>query len=206
MNTTLKILFFDTETTWKVADVAPLDKQPYIVQLGAIFWTYERDWTVVKEENIDLLFRSPVPIPKECVDIHWITDEMVKDKPLFSESYVKDFIQLALEADIIVWHNVEFDKKMILLEVERRYSQDSEEKKARKKLFESKLVCTMLTSVTFCWIPWPRWLKRPKLAELHRKLFDKDFDNAHNAFADIEATKDCFIELNKLWILSSLTE
>ena len=37
--------------------------------------------------------------------------------------------------------------------------------------------------------------KRPKPKELYRHLFNKDFDNAHDAIADIEATKDCFIEL-----------
>ncbi|MEI6773576.1 MAG: hypothetical protein WCL18_01825 [bacterium] len=32
---------------------------------------------------------------------------------------------------------------------------------------------------------------------LYTHLFGKEFDHAHDAMADIEATKDCFMELAK---------
>jgi hypothetical protein len=32
---------------------------------------------------------------------------------------------------------------------------------------------------------------------LYTHLFDKEIENAHDAMADIEATKDCFLELAK---------
>jgi len=48
-------------------------------------------------------------------------------------------------------------------------------------------------------IPDPKWgYKWPKLQELHNHLFGESFEEAHNAMADIEATKKCFIELVKL--------
>ena len=57
-------------------------------------------------------------------------------------------------------------------------------------MFVEKQVCTMKGATEFCSIPSPRgWNKFPKLNELHSKLFGEEFDNAHNAFADIEATK-----------------
>ena len=34
-----------------------------------------------------------------------------------------------------------------------------------------------------------------KLTELHESLFGTGFDNAHDAYADITATKRCFYEL-----------
>jgi DNA polymerase III epsilon subunit-like protein len=37
--------------------------------------------------------------------------------------------------------------------------------------------------------------KYPKLKELHQFLFGEDFSNAHDAMADIEATKRCFLKL-----------
>ena len=37
--------------------------------------------------------------------------------------------------------------------------------------------------------------KRPKLGLLYTHLFGKEFDHAHDAMADIQATKDCFLEL-----------
>jgi hypothetical protein len=39
--------------------------------------------------------------------------------------------------------------------------------------------------------------KRPRLWLLYTHLFGKEFANAHDAMADIEATKDCFLELAK---------
>ncbi len=60
----------------------------------------------------------------------------------------------------------------------------------------------MLGSMNFCKIPGRfgnyKW---PTLSELHIKLFGKDFENAHDALADITATADCFWELRKQAIL-----
>ena len=39
--------------------------------------------------------------------------------------------------------------------------------------------------------------KRPKLSLLYTHLFGEVFDHAHDAMADIQATKDCFVELCK---------
>ena len=40
--------------------------------------------------------------------------------------------------------------------------------------------------------------KRPKLQELYTFLFGKPFEGAHDAMADIRATKDCFLQLIKV--------
>ena len=47
----------------------------------------------------------------------------------------------------------------------------------------------------FCAIPGPRGFKWPSLGELHHALFNKGFDDAHDAAADVEATARCFLEL-----------
>ena len=47
----------------------------------------------------------------------------------------------------------------------------------------------------FCAIPGPRGFKWPSLGELHHALFNKGFDDAHDAAADVEATTRCFLEL-----------
>ena len=60
--------------------------------------------------------------------------------------------------------------------------------------------CTMKDKkiVKFCGLKnkanKPKW---PKLIELYEILFKKQFDNAHDAYADISATRDCFFELVK---------
>ena len=47
----------------------------------------------------------------------------------------------------------------------------------------------------FVLFPGPRGFKWPSLGELHHALFNKGFDDAHDAAADVEATARCFLEL-----------
>ena len=49
----------------------------------------------------------------------------------------------------------------------------------------------------FCAIPGPRGFKWPSLGELHHALFNKGFDDAHDAAADVEAILN--IEKKYLW-------
>jgi DNA polymerase III alpha subunit (gram-positive type) len=59
-------------------------------------------------------------------------------------------------------------------------------------------ICTMRQTPNFCAIRSPYGgFKRPKLSELHYKLFNTHFEEAHNAAFDIEATARCFWELKK---------
>jgi hypothetical protein len=53
----------------------------------------------------------------------------------------------------------------------------------------------MISTVDLCKIDGPYGYKWPKLEELHRFLFKHDFDGAHDALADIQATAKCFWEL-----------
>jgi DNA polymerase III alpha subunit (gram-positive type) len=54
--------------------------------------------------------------------------------------------------------------------------------------------------INYCAIPPFRYgkYKWPKLSELHQKLFGTDFEEAHNANVDIQATAKCFWELKRL--------
>lgn len=205
---TKKILFFDTETTGLVDDFTPIENQPSMVQFGAILWEYEIDlvnedvdFRIISEETIDLLFKPLKPIPQKLTDIHGISNEMVADKPEF-ESYAKEFVRMCREADIIVGHNLEFDKNMMFVELDRVYPSKSPEKDEFKRMFKEKSICTMQNSINFCAIKNSYGFKYPKLSELHIKLFWKDFDNAHNAAADIQATRNCFFELKRIWLIN----
>jgi hypothetical protein len=59
----------------------------------------------------------------------------------------------------------------------------------------------MNESINFCKLPKKMssspWYKRPKLWELHKKLFWEYFIWAHDAMTDVEATLSCFVELVK---------
>jgi hypothetical protein len=56
----------------------------------------------------------------------------------------------------------------------------------------------MEKTTNFCAIQGPYGYKWPKLSELYFKLFQSNFEEAHNAAADIKATAKCFWELKKL--------
>lgn len=200
----MKILFFDTETTWIIKEWIPLEAQPCIIQIWAIIWEYNEDWDLIgNERHIDLLFNPWVKIPPFLTELHWISDEIVKGKPTVT-IFLSEFIKITKEVDYICGHNVSFDMKMINVEVDRVYNDErySVMKNAWRESIQKKIVCTMKSSIEFCGLRWKYWSKFPKLNELYRKLFNEDFNNAHNAAADIEATRRCFFELKKKWIIS----
>lgn len=60
----------------------------------------------------------------------------------------------------------------------------------------------MKATVSYCKIPNKYGgYKWPKLQELHEKLFGYEFDDAHDALADIEATFKCYWKLRKLGLI-----
>ena len=63
----------------------------------------------------------------------------------------------------------------------------------------------MKQTVDFCAIPstnsYYSDYKYPKLTELYTKLFGHAFSGAHDAMADIKATKECFFELKRRGII-----
>lgn len=196
--TTKKILFFDTETTGFVLKNKPIEEQPHLVQFWYILWEYHRDGTVEKETSGDLFFNPGVPIPKGASDVHGITDEVVADKPPVNEEFLRLFTALVRTADIVVCHNVEYDRSVLFFEIDRIYPLELTPGKTQwKDMFCDKQLCTMLASCELVGIKNAYGWKYPKLYELHRKLFWEGFDNAHNAMADIEATKKCFFELKR---------
>ena len=82
-----------------------------------------------------------------------------------------------------------FDEKIMGAEFLRNRMQDS--------IASKRKICTMQRSTNFCAIDGPYGYKWPKLSELHYKLFDEGFEEAHNAAIDINATAKCFWELKR---------
>ena len=196
-----KILFFDTETTGFMKKWASLDAQPSLVQFGGMFWTFDDVWEYDEKKGyneFNQIFDPGVHIPKEASDVHWITNERAQQEISFAESWFwRDFVKMVKEADIIVWHNVNYDFDIMCVEIERLSQMTWWKDFSKwKHMFKSKLVCTMQNSIRFCDLPGRYWKpKWPKLSELYIKLFWCDFDDAHDAFADILATRDCYFAL-----------
>jgi hypothetical protein len=70
-----------------------------------------------------------------------------------------------------------------------------------KGILGIKKLCTMQVGTNLCRIPSQYGYKYPKLEELHRFLFQANFEGAHNAATDIAITMKCFWEMRKRGVL-----
>ena len=103
---------------------------------------------------------------------------------------LQQFQSLISESEILVAHNISFDEKIVGAEFLRAGMKNT--------ITSKKKICTMQSSTDFCAINGPYGYKWPKLSELHYKLFNSYFEEAHNAANDISATAKCFWELKRI--------
>lgn len=190
----MKILVFDTETTWFIDKKNPdLNAQPYIVQFAWIIWEL-KDWKFSEISRINQFIKPKISIPFASSQVHHIYDIDVKDAPPIEEKII-EFVNIINNVDAIIWHNIEYDEEMIKLELKRLQ---------KEYLYKAKqVICTMKTTVDFCGIKW-NWerFKYPKLWELYKTLFWEYFIWAHDAMVDVEATLKAFLELESKKILN----
>lgn len=188
-------LFFDTETTglpksWN-APAKDVDNWPRLVQLA---WElHDRDGNTIATGN-EIVRPNGFLIPAESARVHGITQERALAEGVPLEAVLERFTGALAQAHTLVAHNMSFDEKIVGAEFYRIGADD--------RIAPKPKICTMLASVDFCAIDGPRGYKWPKLAELHRTLFDADFAEAHNAAADIRATARCFWELGRRGVIT----
>lgn len=183
-------LFFDTETTglprnWK-APVTDLNNWPRMIQIAWILCDdkgnrIESDDYIIKPENFE--------IPRDASRVHGISTEKAINEGAALEDVLEKFNELVIRADYIVAHNISFDEKILGAELLRKNIQSDFNRKRK--------LCTMQSSTDYCRLPGPYGYKWPKLSELHIKLFGVDFEEAHDASVDINATEKCFWEMRK---------
>ncbi len=193
----MKIFVFDTETTGFISKKENnLNKQPQIIQFAGIFVDMDEIWEFKEEKRIDILVNPKWSIPFGSSEIHHIYDIDVKNAP-YIEDVIDEFLSYINDADIIVGHNIEYDENLILLELQRLNN--------TYRYKPKQVICTMNETINFCKLPkklsTSPGYKRPKLWELHKKLFEKYFIWAHNAITDVEATLKCFVESYKRGII-----
>ncbi|TCN62738.1 3'-5' exonuclease [Acetobacteroides hydrogenigenes] len=184
-------LFFDTETTglprnWK-APVTDLNNWPRLVQLA--FLLYDKAGN--KIEGGDFIIKPEgFTIPVDASSIHRITTERALREGQPLSSVLLTFQDLISQSEVLVAHNMSFDEKIVGAEFLRAGMHNSIPAKHK--------ICTMQSTTNFCAINGPYGYKWPKLSELHYKLFRTEFEEAHNAAADINATAKCFWELKRI--------
>ena len=199
----MKVLAFDTETTGLPASynlsLTDVAKWPHVLQLSYIVFD-----TVTKEiiDYTDHIIRldDDVAITADSIAIHHITKERSQHDGIPMSMALWEFSQAAREADIIVGHNIQFDKNMLTVEFHRNNMPNGLYRDGQP-LPE---YCTMKETVDFCKLPRLNTTSRmtnfqykwPTLAELHTCLFKAQPKGTHNAIADVMICLRCYIYLH----------
>mgnify|MGYP001385497630 CR=1 FL=1 len=116
----MKIIVFDTETTGlpqgRNTSILETDKWPYIVQISWLVYDTETQ----KCDMVDHIIDCEVDIPEESTQIHGISKRRASLKGI-PISVALDEFDIALQsADIVVAHNISFDKRVCMVEAIRR--------------------------------------------------------------------------------------
>ena len=189
----LNILIFDTETTGlpESLDIPPSDyaRWPRLVQLAYIQWRYLDGRAVPVAIRSQIVKPEGFTISDEMVAIHGITNERAIGKGHDIVEVLNDFADELSAADVVVAHNIKFDRGIILSEFARKGHNES-------LLFElNHQICTRDQTRDICNIEKDGKIKYPKLSELFRFCFGHDFVGAHDAFNDVTALSQCFFHL-----------
>ena len=188
----MKLIVFDTETTGIPSSKAELAAQPWIIQFAAITYEYDFISRELKElSRIDQLIKPEIEVTYETTEFTGISNQMLENAPDFA-SVCDALLEAFASADVAVAHNIEFDQKMVEIELARLGRST--------KFLPEKIFDTMKQTRDLCRLPGRMGsgsYKNPRLAELHTFLFDRGFENAHNAMYDVIATGNCLAELLK---------
>jgi DNA polymerase III epsilon subunit-like protein len=208
----MKILVFDTETTGKIdkyADLSETEKQPYIVQFSSVMYDTDKNDVFIYDDIIKI--PQHIVIPQECIQIHGITQEKCQSDGNLLYDVLRNFHVKVKQADYIIGHNLEFDVKMLIVELYRLKEESGHDEAydqmidyfEKGKQFNSKCFCTMKNTVDICKLENPnsspnnkkKGYKYPKLSELHKHLFSYEPKNLHNSLFDVIITLRCFYKL-----------
>jgi len=188
----MNILFFDTETTGKPANynasMFDLNNWPRVIQLA---WQIGNQYGEILSEEKTLIRPDGWVVPVEDFWIkHGYSTENCLAEGLPMADVLDGFISdiISFNVNMIVAHNIQFDYHVLGAEM-IRYKKTTGR---RMKQF-----CTMQFATPLCQIPGKIGFKFPRLEELYRYLFNKDFDGAHDALNDVSACRESFFEMHK---------
>ena len=193
----MKVLIFDTETT----GLLPKDKNgeyPYIVQLSYVYFDTTK---MAQIEAINSIVNvGDIEIPIESINIHGITNEISHNLGRPIKEVLLEFSEYIDKTDIVVAHNLNFDKTVVIKELERlEYPNyfNIYDKLYYDTMIYGKELCQLYTNGNYK----RPYLKFPKLVELYSKLFSDDDNaiaNAHNAIIDVLMIMRCYLKMNSI--------
>ena len=197
----MTILVIDTETTGFLQSRAPLDDpgQPHIVQLAAQLCDDAGAILAGFSFIVDPGIKHGIRIPQQAADIHGITEARAAEFGVPLGFALETFARLYQRADLLVAHNIAFDRGVIDVAITRHRG-------TAANLLSKPLFCTMAAAAPIVNLPpTPKMLakgirkpKAPKLEEAVRHFFGEDLDGAHDAMVDVIACRRVYFHLKGL--------
>ena len=185
--------FFDTETTgkWNFKSDYKDPLQPVLIQVAGILDD--------GHENILGEFNFLVQVPDEkeiepgAAAVHGITRDKALRGSLGASTVMDVFISYVEKADgLVVGHNIPFD-----MNVMRGYVYNNNALPFLNHLDRCDIRCTMRQSTPVCKLPGKYGMKWPTLTEAYCALVDPaGFEGAHDAMADVRASREIYYNLD----------
>ena len=180
-------LIFDTETTGIISSSLR------VIELA---WVVCDEHRVVLKQESHLIYPQGFFVPAAATKVNHITNEMLHKDGEPIEGVLEKFAKDVQNVEYIIAHNISFDINAL-------------DKEFRLAGIDSPLqsvhqICTMMASVNFCKLAklnGRQGYKRPKLQELHLRLFSNYFNGSHRALSDAIACKACFFKLVDLGVV-----
>ncbi len=199
----MRALFFDTETTGlpkernKPASQGP-NNWPEPVSIS---WAVTDGPKIIRAKSY-LIQPQGWQIPQESIRIHGITQQMAEQDGVDLRHVMKEFVRDLLHVDIILAHNLEFDKNVIIAAALYHCREDVALK------WPPYEFCTCENSRATCKLPTYKptlsgIYKAPKLTELYLHAFKTPPPEIllHTSLGDVLVLVAAFF---KLWTLEQV--
>ena len=206
---------FDTETTDKIQYVEDESGKktaimPRVIQLGYIYYD-SSDASKIKIFDNLIDIDDSIEISEGAAKVHHITKDSIREAPSTKKITMDEALQQFLDdienCDYVVAHNVEFDKNVLLHELEQL--ENKELKTRGLALFntfteKNQWTCTMKDNIQVCKLqsdkqrnldrylksqgkPPKNYYKFPKLSETYRYYFGygPNEESLHAAIMDV---------------------
>ena len=155
-------------------------------------------WKIFNNNNKEIKSNYKIIKPTDFIidnnsyacKINNITKELADEKGIDIKLMFNELKQDLIDTNVIVAHNLDFDYNILLSELYRYNRLDI------INLLQTKdKYCTMMNGIQITKIPMKNSYKFPKLIELYRHFFNTDFEDAHNAEADVSACSKCYFKM-----------
>lgn len=187
MNNTLII---DLETTGLPLrrNIPPFDIDNYsscrIIEIGYII-VNETGETIKEYSNI---CKHTYHINITNSHIHGITNQMVDEDGVDFNEILQELFEDLKSVKHVMAYNIEFDYNVLLSDLYRKY--DDKSKQIIALLYQANKQCIMMIAKKFLKV-----YKYPKLNEVYKQLFKKEYLQTHRALDDVKLAYNCYTEI-----------